>query len=219
MRIMDWLYRAFNSSIGKKSYMAVSGLLLSFFIFSHLLGNAMAFWGRSAFNGYAARLHSMGGLITLIEVFLLFLFLSHITTGLLLFFENRRARPARYAVDAAAGGRNLASKTMPYTGLALLAFLVIHLDNFHFTTEPTNPADIILTVLGQPGYAFFYIFATACLVLHISHGFWSLFQSLGLSHPKYDPLVRGSALVLSSLAGSIFGLIPLLALLLADFLR
>ena len=124
MGLIGSLYR---SSVGKKSIMAASGLLLTLFIVTHLLGNSISFLGREAFNSYAERLHSLGVLIYFFELGLLILFLIHILTGVILYFENLGARPSRYSVDTSEGGRSWGSRTMPYTGLIILVFIIVHL--------------------------------------------------------------------------------------------
>ena len=215
MGMIGSLYR---SSVGKKSIMAASGLLLTFFIITHLLGNSVSFLGREAFNAYAERLHSLGVLIYLFELGLLTLFLIHILTGVILYFENLGARPSRYSVDTSAGGRSLGSRTMPYTGLIILVFIIVHLMNFHFTDKSVLIADLVRELLSRPGLAFFYIFSLVALALHLSHGFWSLFQSIGFNHEKYNRFLLKGALAFSILVGFVFILIPVLALVSRSFL-
>ena len=215
MGLIGSLYR---SSVGKKSIMAASGLLLTLFIVTHLLGNSISFLGREAFNSYAERLHSLGVLIYFFELGLLILFLIHILTGVILYFENLGARPSRYSVDTSEGGRSWGSRTMPYTGLIILVFIIVHLMNFHFTDKSVLIADLVRELLSKPGLAFFYIFSLIALALHLSHGFWSLFQSIGFNHEKYNQLLLKGALVFSILVGIIFTLIPVLTLVSRSFL-
>jgi len=215
MGMIGSLYR---SSVGKKSIMAASGLLLTLFICTHLLGNSISFLGREAFNSYAERLHSLGVLIYLFEMGLLTLFLIHILTGVILYFENLGARPSRYSVDTSEGGRSWGSRTMPYTGVIILVFIIVHLMNFHFTDKSVLIADLVRELLSSPGLAFFYIFSLVALALHLSHGFWSLFQSIGFNHEKYNQLLLKGALAFSILVGIVFTLIPLLALVSRSFL-
>ena len=215
MGLIGSLYR---SSVGKKSIMAASGLLLTIFILTHLLGNSVSFLGREAFNSYAERLHSLGFLIYIFELGLLTLFLIHILTGVILYFENLGARPSRYSVDTSEGGRSLGSRTMPYTGVIILVFIFVHLMNFHFTDKSVPIADLVRELLSRPGLAFFYIFSLVALALHLSHGFWSLFQSIGFNHEKYNQLLLKGALVFSILVGTVFILIPVLTLVSRSFL-
>ena len=107
--------------------MAVTGFCFIGFLKMHLMGNLVMYGGKDAFNTYAERLHSMGPLITAAELVLLGLALVHVITGLWLFLENLKARPVRYQANKNAGGRSIGSRTMPYTGLMILAFVVYHL--------------------------------------------------------------------------------------------
>ena len=215
MGLIGSLYR---SSVGKKSIMAASGLLLTLFIVTHLIGNSVSFLGREAFNSYAERLHSLGVLIYFFELGLLILFLIHILTGVILYFENLGARPSRYSVDTSEGGRSWGSRTMPYTGLIIFVFIIVHLMNFHFTDKSVLIADLVRELLSKPGLAFFYIFSLIALALHLSHGIWSLFQTKGFNHEKYNQLLLKGALVFSILVGIIFTLIPVLTLVSRSFL-
>lgn len=215
---MGWLGRTLNSSIGKKTVMAVTGLSLGFFVAAHLAGLANLFRGHAAFAAYAARLHDLAGLLRLGEIFLLVAFLLHISVGLRLFLENRRAKPTRYAVRNSAGGQTWGSQTMPHTGLFLLLFLGYHLARFHLNDYA--PIDTLLREsLAQPAIGAFYLLALLALGLHLSHGLWSSLQSLGLSHPKYDAFLEYGGLAISVFITTLFSLIPLLALFWPGFLR
>lgn len=216
---MAWLTRTLTTSIGKKGIMAASGLLLGLFVVVHLAGNSTAFFGRAAFLAYAGHLHALGFLIPVFETLLLATFTCHVILAGLLFFDNRQARPSRYAVKTTAGGSTLASRSMIYTGIIVLLFIVVHLANFHFSKTSLPIADLVADILQHPPVAVFYITAVLALALHISHGFWSLFQSLGLEHPKYSPMLKKGAFLLAILTGSIFSLITLAALTSTCFLR
>ena len=215
---MGWISSLYRSSIGKKSIMAASGLLLSLFLFTHLLGNSVSFFGRDAFNAYAEKLHAMGGLVYVFEFGLLTLFLIHIITGIILYFENLQARPSRYAVNNSEGARSLGSRTMPYTGFIILVFIIVHLMNFHFTDKSIPVADLVRELLSRPVLGMFYIFSLLAVALHLSHGVWSLFQSIGLNHDKYNQMLLKGALAFSIFVGIIFTLIPVLALVSRNFL-
>jgi succinate dehydrogenase / fumarate reductase cytochrome b subunit len=216
--IMGWLVRLYQSSVGKKSIMAVSGILLVLFLFTHMIGNSTTFLGRTAFNSYAEKLHSLGGLVYLFEICLLLVFCIHIFTGIILYFENLNARPSRYNINKDDGGRSFGSRTMPYTGLVMILFVVVHLANFHFTDKSILIADLVRNLLSNPPLAAFYIFSLLCVAIHVSHGCWSMLQSLGLNHPKYDGLIKTGALTFSLLIGTIFILIPVLAVFSSGFL-
>ena len=215
---MGWMISTFKSSIGKKTAMAISGLLLALFLIAHLAGNATSFLGREVFNSYAEHLHSLKYLLPVLELSLLTVFILHVFFGLTLFIENLEARPERYQVNSSAGGSNIASRTMPYTGILILVFIVHHLARFRFT-EYNTVSDLVGDYLSRPVSGLFYIFCLLALTLHISHGLWSLFQTLGLNHPKYDKAIRVLTLLISVLSGLTFIMIPVLALSWPDFLK
>jgi succinate dehydrogenase / fumarate reductase cytochrome b subunit len=215
---MGWIGSLYRSSVGKKSIMAASGLLLSLFLLTHLIGNSFSFLGRDAFNAYAAKLHSVGNLIYVFEAGLLFLFLIHIITGIILYLENLQARPSRYSVNSSEGGRSWGSRTMPYTGALIFVFIIVHLLNFHFTDKSLAVADLVRELLSRPPLAFFYIVSLLAVALHLSHGAWSLFQSIGFNHDKYNRLLLKGALAFSIVVGLVFILIPVLALVSRSFL-
>jgi len=215
---MGWIGSLYRSSVGKKSIMAASGLLLSLFLLTHLIGNSVSFLGRDAFNAYAAKLHSVGNLIYVFEAGLLFLFLIHIITGIILYLENLQARPSRYSVNSSEGGRSWGSRTMPYTGALIFVFIIVHLLNFHFTDKSLAVADLVRELLSRPPLAFFYIVSLLAVALHLSHGAWSLFQSIGFNHDKYNRLLLKGALAFSIVVGLVFILIPVLALVSRSFL-
>lgn len=207
---MNWLVRTLKSSIGKKFLMAITGLCFCGFIVLHLAGNLTLYRGKDAFNSYAEKLHSLGALLTMAELGLLFFALIHILIGVTLFYQNLKARPIRYSINKKAGGRSIGSATMPYTGLLLLIFVVIHLLNFHFIDKTdTTIFQIVADAFAKPAYISMYVAAMIVVGIHLSHGFWSAFQTIGASHPKYMPFIRGLSIVLSIVVGIGFGFIPI----------
>ena len=213
---MNWITGTLGSSIGKKLMMAITGFSFCGFLAAHLAGNLTIYGGKDAFNGYAAHLHSLGPLLTVAELVLLAFFLVHVITGLILFLQNLKARPTRYAVNKNAGGRTLGSATMPYTGVLLLAFIVFHLLNFHFVDKSnTTIFNIVADAFSHTGYVLVYILAMVVAAVHVSHGFWSAFQTLGANHPKYMPLIRTVGIVFAVAIGVGFGFLPIYIFLLA----
>lgn len=207
---MGWMTQIFTSSIGRKLVMAVTGLSFCLFLAVHLLGNLMIYGGKGTFNAYSERLHALGPLITAAELGLLLFALLHVSFGVWLYAENLRARPVRYAVRARAGGRTLSSALMPYSGLYLLLFVVVHLGTFHFADRTARTIfDIAAQAFSSPWYVIFYLFSMVVAGLHIKHGFWSAFQTVGANHPQYMPIVRGGSWVLSLIIGAGFASIPL----------
>lgn len=211
---MRWLIDTLTSSIGKKLLMALTGLGFCGFLAVHLAGNLSLYAGAEAFNSYAEHLHSLGPLVTAAEWVLLLMAVIHVLTGLILFVQNFRARPSRYAVNKQAGGRTIGSTTMPYTGIVLIVFVIWHLTDFHFVDKSgTTIFDIVSLTLAKPGLAAFYLVCVVVAAIHISHGLWSAFQTLGISHIKYSPIIKGAGLLFSLLIGFGFGLIPIFFLM------
>lgn len=206
---MNWLVKTLGSSIGKKLLMALTGLSFCGFLVGHLAGNLFIYGGRDSFNSYAEHLQSLGPLLILLEIGLITFAIIHVVTGLFLFYQNWSARPVRYLVNKAAGGRTIGSATMPYTGVILLMFVIFHL--FHFTfVDKTHQTifDIVSTSFQNPIYVALYIAVMVVAAIHVSHGFWSAFQTIGINHPKYMPLIRGLSLAFSIVIAAGFGFIP-----------
>jgi len=207
---MDWVMKTLGTAVGKKLLMAVTGLSFCGFLAAHLAGNLTLYGGADAFNSYAEHLHSLGPLLTVAELGLLTLFVVHVLTGLVLFLQNLKARPQRYAVDRSAGGRTLGSRTMPYTGVLILLFIIYHLMNFHFVDKSgTTIFAIVAGTFASPVHMVLYIAAMVVVALHVSHGFWSLFQTLGANHPKYMPAIKILGLLFALVVGVGFGFIPI----------
>lgn len=207
---MTWLINTLTSSVGKKLMMALTGLSFCGFLAAHLAGNLTIYGGRDYFNSYAEHLHSLGVLLTAAEWTLLILAVIHVITGLTLFYQNFRARPVRYKVNKSAGGRTWGSATMPYTGVLLLIFVIIHLLNFHFVEKTdTTIFEIVSTAFNHTGYVILYVAAVLVAALHISHGLWSACQTIGANHPKYTPLIRTVSLLFAVVVGIGFGLLPI----------
>ena len=124
--------------------------------------------------------------------------------------ENLKARPVRYKVNKRAGGRTLGSGTMPYTGVILLLFILFHLINFRFVDQTdTTIYAIVKTAFTHPLYIVIYVAAMIVAAIHVSHGFWSAFQTLGANHPKYMPIIRTLSLVFALIVGIGFGALPI----------
>ncbi len=206
---MKWYLFLIGSSVGKKMLMAVTGLCLIGFLAVHLLGNTMAFVGAEAFNDYAKKLHSLEPYFTVFNIGLLTIGLVHIIVGILLFFENLRARPNNYEIFNNPGGMTFGSKTMPYTGILILIFVIMHLLKFTFVDKSVIPIyQQMAATFANPGWVLMYVVAMVIVAFHISHGFWSLFQTFGINHPRYTPLIMGLGLVVTLVIGIGFGILP-----------
>jgi succinate dehydrogenase cytochrome b subunit len=218
-----WFVRFLTSSIGKKWLMAVSGLLLLLFLCSHIAGVATLYLGSAAFQGYVEQINSHMLTLRIFRIGLLSLFMIHISTGLFLFYQNRKARPTPYRISVrvathslaphAHGSREslpLAARTMPYTGLLILSFAIIHIFGFSFGPQDVPVAKTVVTLLRSPGYGLLYIFSFTVLAMHIHHGIWSLLQTLGLSHPRFTLFIARMTTILPLFFLIVAGGIPLL---------
>ncbi len=212
------------STIGTKLVVAVTGVLLVLFVIGHMLGNLQIYLGPEAVNSYAAFLKSKPGPLWGIRLGLLAVFLLHIGGIIRLTLANKRARSTAYAMKKPVQS-TLASRTMVYSGAALLAFVVYHL--LHFTIGVTHPEYSHLTdsagrhdvysmiILGfqQPLVSISYIFAMGLLGMHLGHGVASIFQSTGWRRPQLVPMIEvfGRIVAVVIVLGNIS--IPLAALL------
>jgi succinate dehydrogenase / fumarate reductase cytochrome b subunit len=193
----------FGSSIGKKMVMAVTGLVLLGFVVGHMIGNLQIYLGAKALNHYAEFLreflHGQG--IWLARGGLLIAVGLHIWAATMLTLGNWSARPVGYR-QWQAKESTYASRTMVWSGPILAAFIVYHL--LHFTTGQAHPefvaGDVYRNVVigfKNPFASAFYILAMLALGLHMYHGLWSMLQTLGLSHPRWNPWRRGIALAVA----------------------
>jgi succinate dehydrogenase / fumarate reductase, cytochrome b subunit len=211
---MNPLLTVFTSSIGKKLLMAVTGFCFCGFLVVHLIGNLTVYGGSDTFNAYVEHLHSLGVLINVAELGLVLLALVHVTTGTVLFYQNWRSRPVRYAVRKNSGGRTIGSATMPYTGFFILIFLVIHLSGFRLEVNSGRTVYEIMTgAFASPLTVAIYTLAVLVVAVHISHGFWSLFQTVGFNHAKYSPLIARVGVAFAIIVAAGFGFIPVYLLM------
>jgi len=212
---MNWVRQTFSTSVGKKQLMAFTGLLFLLFLATHLLGNLSIYGGPPAFIDYATRLHALGNLLVLAEVGMAVALIIHVGTAAVLFFQNRRARPVRYATDRSAGGRTLSSQTMPYTGLLILGFIGVHLSTFshHIVDQTTrNIFQIAVAVFSQKIYLAIYLLGVILVAIHVRHGLWSALQTVGANHPKYTPFIHKLSIVFAVIVGIGFFSLPLVIL-------
>ena len=184
-----------NSSVVKKNIQGVTGLLLCGFLVTHLAGNCLIYFGREAFNTYGHTLIT-NPLIIPAEIVLLAIFFTHIFLGFKLIYENKKARPVNYYVRKPTGrGSTFASSTMPITGFIVLFFLIWHICQIkfgpHYTVvhngvEMRDLYRLLVEYFQNKLNIAGYIFTISALGIHVSHGFWSAFQSIGFNHPKYN---------------------------------
>ncbi|MFG0239861.1 MAG: succinate dehydrogenase cytochrome b subunit [Gimesia chilikensis] len=219
-----WIMTLLSSSIGQKFVMGITGLLLCGFLVVHLAGNLLVYVGADAYNKYAKELHSMM-LLPVAETGLFLLLFAHIALAFKLTSDNRKARQITYhekqskiQEPTSIFGRTPMGRTsslMFIWGSIILFFLIMHMIDMKLHLNPTvdykdqSPFGIIVQVLGSGLSAPIYIVGTIVLGFHLSHGFWSAFQSLGLNHPKYTPLIKKLAILFAIVIAAGFVSLPL----------
>lgn len=194
-----------NSTNGKKAVMAVTGAILFLFVIGHLAGNLQIFEGREKLNAYGRLLHSVGELLWAVRIVLIVAVVLHITATVQLALRKKRARPVGYSRREAIAS-SYASRTMYWSGPIVLAFVIFHL--LEFTAGYIHPesqfieGDVYHNVVA--GFqvwwvSAWYIFSLCLLGLHLRHGIWSMFQSVGFNHPKHTPKLKTAAVVIAVL--------------------
>ena len=182
-----------GSSIGRKIVMAVTGIILVGFVLGHLAGNLQVYLpnGREALNAYGEFLRHFlhGSGLWIARLVLLAAVILHIWAAASLTLSNRAARAVGYR-ERAWTESTYASRTMRWSGVIVLAFVIYHLLHFTFgTVHPSFvPGDVyhnFITGFQSVPVSLFYIVAMVLLALHLRHGVWSMCQTLGLAHPRY----------------------------------
>jgi succinate dehydrogenase / fumarate reductase cytochrome b subunit len=203
-----------NSSVGKKVIMAVTGLIMVAYLITHVLANLLVFQGPSKINAYSAFLHGTGGALWAARVVLLAALIFHVIAAVQLAARRQTARPVGYAAGRDPQVSTLASRTIRWGGALILAFLVYHI--LHFTTGTAHPSFVegdpyhnVTTGFRNPVVVVVYLIAMAAVGLHLYHGVWSSGRSLGMSPPSPNPLRRTIAMVLAVLVWLGFTVIPL----------
>ena len=183
------------STVGKKVLMALSGIILFAYVIAHMLGNMQFYLGSEVINRYAHFLHSNEGMLWTARIVLLAAVLVHAIAGIQLWVGKREARPVPYRtkenIQATA-----ASRTMIWTGVIIAGFIVYHVLDLTVGSAHAgryvelDPAVNLSTGFANPVPAILYIVAMVALGFHLWHGVYSMFGSLGLSHPRYTEGVK-----------------------------
>ena len=205
--------RFFDSVLGKKVVMAVSGVILFAFVVGHLAGNLQIFEGPQKINAYARFLRSMPTLLWGTRIVLLVMVVLHIWSSVQLGVRKVKGRPVAYTKKEAIAS-SYASRTMYWSGPIILAFVIYHLLDLTFgAVHPGfQEGNIYANMIGSfrvVPVSIFYIVAILLLGLHLYHGLWSMFQTLGLGHPRYTPWYKGFARVFSVIIVAGFISIPI----------
>ena len=219
---VNLLFKFWNSSIGKKWLVALTGIALLGFVFGHLVGNLQMFASPEKINDYARFLHSTGKFLWVVRIGLLGCFVLHIAATLTLVRMNRAARPQSYQLNRNVQAK-LSTKTMALSGLTVLSFVIFHL--LHYTLRVTDSrfktvaeggllADTFdvykMVVLGfqNPLVSGFYLLSVALLALHLSHGISSSLQTFGLETKRSAKWVPAAGKSLSALIFAGYASIP-----------
>lgn len=197
-----------DTTVGKKAALAVSGLVLFGFVLGHMLGNLQVFLGPEVYNHYAELLKGNAALLWGVRLTLATALVVHVAMMIQLYSRSLSARPVGYRLQKPVKS-TYASATMKYTGPLLLAYIVFHI--LHFTApglalgdyehSPTDAYSNFINGFQIPWVAIVYVVANLFLSMHLYHGSWSLMQSLGLSHPRYNTLrariAQGVAMIIT----------------------
>lgn len=213
----------YGSTIGKKAVMAITGLIIFGFTLGHMAGNLQVFLGPDVINHYAQTLKDTPVLLWGTRVTLLLAIPAHIVTAAALTRATLAARPVAYQHHQHQA-TSYAARTMRYGGLLLMLFVLFHLGHytwFLFNPEYATLVDsqgrhdvyrMVVAGFSQPVLAIAYVVTMGALGLHLSHGAWSMFQSLGLNHPRYNAYRNTFALTLATILAAGFSAVPIAVL-------
>lgn len=211
-----WFFEFYRSAVGKKWVMAVTGLILIGYLLAHMIGNLKIYISAEAVNTYGESLRDLGGhlvprthLLWLMRFALLGATGLHLYSATTLTLLNRRSRPAKYDARHYAAA-NYASRTMIWGGVIVASFLVFHLMDLTWGNGGAEfvrgyPYQNLVASFSRPAVAIFYIVANFLLGVHLYHGAWSMFQSIGVNNPRFNQWRRWFAYGVSAViaAGNI----------------
>lgn len=221
---MERLSYYFHTSIGRKQAVAVTGLGLILFVIAHLAGNLFIYGGPAMYNAYAEKLASLRPGLYVLEIGLLYIFCVHMYLTALLVMDNIKARGAqRYAVSRSVGERSLSARLMPFTGAAILAFVIWHLLDFtfvdHHGIRSVLPDGISYGIYGvvynafrDPVHSSLYILAMICVGTHLHHGIESFIQTFGFEHSPHVSRIKTVSQVLAVVITLGYSSIPIYVL-------
>jgi succinate dehydrogenase / fumarate reductase cytochrome b subunit len=203
----------YDAPIGKKTVMAITGVILFGFVFVHMAGNMQIFLGSEAFDAYGRLLRTEPALLWLARLILLASVILHVVAAIQLNALKQKARPIGYQKTANVQS-SLASRTMIWSGLIVAAFIVYHIMNLTLGAvglpfEEGRVFDNAITTFRVPAISIAYIVAMILLGFHLNHGVWSMFQSLGVSNPRYSAGLKRFANIFSILVVLGFISIPI----------
>lgn len=218
---MPSFYRALTSQVGRKVLSGATGIGLIIFIIIHLAGNLTLFGSANAFNKYTYSLESWGWILYVLEAGLALAFILHAAVGISIWLKRRRAKPIKYDNFQSKGGPshiNWSSRSAIFTGIVLLIFLVIHLENFKFGDTQTMMVNgqqmrdlktLVIDTFQNPWYAFGYTLVMLALGFHMADGFWSAVTSLGMKRYRFSDTLYVISIIFAILMAAGFLFIPL----------
>jgi succinate dehydrogenase / fumarate reductase cytochrome b subunit len=196
----------YTTTVGKKVLMAVTGLILFAYVVAHMLGNFQIYIGQEQIDAYAALLHKSAAFLWAARSVLLFCVLVHIVAAVQVWLRNRASRPVKYRVYRPPAV-DYAARTMVWSGPIIALFIVYHI--LHFTTGQAHPDfhhvkpyHNVTTAFSVWWVAGIYIVANLVLAVHLYHGLWSFFQTMGWDHPTYGPWRRWVAVIAATIIGA-----------------
>jgi succinate dehydrogenase / fumarate reductase, cytochrome b subunit len=204
------LVELYRSAIGKKYVMAITGIIGLGYVFAHMVGNLKLYQGAEDFNLYAEFLRRLlypilpeSGSLNLLRSVLVLALIAHVVAAYQLTVMNRQARPERYRSKRDYVVADFAARTMRWTGVIVLLFLVYHLADFTWhLIEPGGPQptpyDSVVASFSVPLVAAFYVVANLALGVHLYHGTWSLFQSMGWNNRRFNHWRRALAIAFTA---------------------
>ena len=220
---MSWVSKTLSSTLGKKLIMALSGLFLILFLIGHVSGNTLLFKndGGEAFNIYA-KFMTTNPAVKLLSYITYISVLAHVVNSIILARSNKTARPIGYAISKSETNSAWSSRNMGVLGTIILIFIVIHLQGFwykmHWGNLPVVEYNgeqfkdlftIVQFAFQQEWLVALYVLSMVFLGFHLSHGFSSAFQTLGLNHVKYSPAIKKIGLAFSIIVPALFASMPL----------
>lgn len=235
---MQWIVKYLTSSIGKKQIMGCTGAFLALFILGHMCGNFQLLnfdqaSAQASYNAYTEfltgfnPLHFPVKMIYLIELVLVGAFALHIFLAVTLKIENKKARGGiEYEVNARKGKKTFATFTMIWSGLFILGFLIQHLMTLKFgehylyvNSQGEMVRDMWLTTIdmfANPLWAGFYVISMFVIGMHLFHAISSAFQTMGIAHQKWTPIIDIAGIVYSVIVAAGFGITAIAAFYLAN---
>ena len=209
----------FTSSVGKKLVMAFTGIFLILFLIVHVALNA-CIWAMDGGEMFNKGAHFMGANVVprILEIGLFVGFILHIVQGLMLTFDNQKARSVKYAVDYGNKGSKWYSRSMALLGTIIMLFLIIHLSHFWFPNrshqgfllgEEINLFDTMKEVFSNIYVVIVYVISCISLGYHLAHGFQSAFKTIGVTNKRYHLMLSTLGYGFSIIVSLAFAMMPI----------